>query len=86
MFLTADILSFTVVAVVERLHRRGDAAGAAAARSGRGLSLQTWAKEGTTTQRAHLTEQGGGEGVCEAGLECIWGRGEGPRNLFPICY
>ena len=43
-------------------------------------------KWGTTTQRAHLTEQGGGEGVCEAGLECIWGRGEGPRNLFLICY
>lgn len=82
----AAALALTVVAVVERLHRRGDAAGAAAARSGRGLSLQTWAKEGTTTQRAHLTEQGGGEGVCEAGLECIWGRGEGPRNLFLICY
>ena len=65
---------------------RGDGAGAAAARSGRRLSLQTWAKEGTTTQRAHLAEQGGGEGVCEAGLECIWGRGEGPRNLFLLCY
>ena len=69
-------MALTVVAIVERLHGRGDAAGAAAARSGRGLSLQTWAKEGTTTQRAHLAERGGGEGVCEAGLECIIGIGE----------
>lgn len=61
-------MALTVVAIVERLHGRGDVAGAAAARSGRGLSLQTWVKEGTTTQRAHLAEQGGGEGVCEAGL------------------
>lgn len=58
-------VALTVVAVVERLHGRGDAAGAAAARAGRGLSLQTWAKEGTTTQRAHLAEQGGGEGILE---------------------
>ena len=58
-------MALTVVANVERLHGRGDAAGAAAARSGRGLSLQTWAKEGTTTQRAHLAERGGGEGVLE---------------------
>ena len=58
-------MALTVVAIVERLHGRGDAAGAAADRSGRGLSLQTWAREGTTTQRAHLAERGGGEGVLE---------------------
>lgn len=69
-------MALTVVAVVERLHGRGDAAGAAAARAGRGLSLQTWAKEGTTTQQAHLAEQGGGEeGIVRRALS-VFGVGE----------